>query len=186
MDGLYRYTPFLSAGRSPWPINHTSDFINGFNSHRNCIIFPWPISQLYPNQISPSSTWYISLISIGPMVYSHCYPNNIGGAGLAQSVPRIDFFRKLEEKTATKRKTWKNMGHVSFLYPETCVIFLNSEKFWLWRMSKNWQPKMDNFGGKTHGDFHKRLEAAIEEELPSDVGGIKLHVRIVAQVGSSP
>ena len=53
-------------------------------------------------------------------------------------------------------------------------------------MSKNWQPKMDNFGGKTHGDFHKRLEAAIEEELPSDVGGIKLHVRIVAQVGSSP
>lgn len=45
---------------------------------------------------------------------------------------------------------------------------------------------MDNFGGKPHGDFHKRLEAAIEEELPSDVGGIKLHGRIVAQVGSSP
>lgn len=129
MDGLYRCSPFLIAGRSPWPINHTSDFINGLNSHRNCIIFPWPISQ-FISQLYPHDPHDLIDIHWSNGIFPLLSHWSIGGAGLAKSVPRIDFFqRKLEEKTATKRNTWKNMGHLSFLYPETCVIFLNSEKF---------------------------------------------------------
>ena len=53
------------------------------------------------------------------MVYSHCYPNNIGGAGLAQSVPRIDFFSEIGGEKSHKKKDMEKHG--------TCVVFISRD-----------------------------------------------------------
>ena len=66
----------------------------------------------HPHDIShwyPLVQWYIP-IAIPTTSEAPAWPNQCLGS---------IFFRKLEEKTATKRKTWKNMGHVSFLFWRT-------------------------------------------------------------------